>query len=73
LSESKGGKIEAYKITSKIKSQNGGERTRASWITDADINVKEQRSFGVRQRSGLLWDRAYGGPETGVGSPFCKV
>jgi hypothetical protein len=50
LSESKGGKIEAYKITSKIKSENGAERMRASWITDADINVKEQRSFGVHHR-----------------------
>jgi hypothetical protein len=47
LRESKGGKIEAYKITSKIKSENGGERMRASWIADADINVKEQRSFRV--------------------------
>jgi len=50
LRESKGGEIEAYKITSKIKSENGVERMRASWIADADINVKEQRSFGVCHR-----------------------
>ncbi len=50
MRESNGGKIDAYKITSKIKSENGGERMRASWIADADINVKEQRSFGVCHR-----------------------
>jgi capsid protein len=50
LRETKGGKIEAYKITSKIKSENGAERMRASWIAGADINVKEQRSFRVCHR-----------------------